>query len=64
MAGNGLPQRISRRLYRFAKSLANPVTDSRRRDFASDMIPGLVIGGNVHLTKVARAVSAGDESSH
>src|SRR5262249_7734190 len=64
MAGNGLPQRISRRLYRFAESLASPLSDSRRRGFVADMIPGLVIGGNVHLTKVARAIGEGNESIH
>jgi len=64
MAGNGLPQRIDRRLYRFADKLARPLSDSRRREFIGDMIPGLVISGHVHLTKVARAVSTGDERIH
>jgi hypothetical protein len=64
MAGNGLPKEIRRRLYTFAGGVARLFTDSRRRDFISDMIAGLTIAGHVHLSKVARAVSRGDTRIH
>lgn len=52
------------RLYTFARSLATPFTDSRRRRFLTDMIPGLVIANHVHLSKIARAVGHGIEDVH
>lgn len=64
MAGNGLTKEIRRRLYAFARGLASPFADSRRRRFVEDMIPGLVISGHVHLTKIARAISRGDAKIH
>jgi hypothetical protein len=64
MAGNGLPKEIRRRLYAFAHGIASPFTDSRRRGFIEDMIPGLLISGHVHLSKVARAVSPGNANIH
>lgn len=64
MARNGLSKEIRRRLYGFARCLARPFSDSRRRDFLQDMIPGLLISGHVHLTKVARAISPGDADIH
>jgi len=64
MAGNGMPKEIRRRLYAFARGLASPFTDSRRRGFIEDMIPGLLISGHVHLSKVARAISPGDANIH
>jgi hypothetical protein len=64
MADRGLSKEIRRRLYAFAHRLASPFTDSRRRAFIADMIPGLLISGHVHLTKVARAISAGDANIH
>lgn len=64
MAGKGLPKEIRRRLYAFARGVARPFTDSRRRRFIEDMIPGLLIGGHVHLSKVARAVSPGNANIH
>jgi hypothetical protein len=64
MAGNGLPKEIRRRLYSFAKKVASPFTDSRRRQFIKDMIAGLIIGGHVHLSKIARAISAGNDDIH
>lgn len=64
MPGNGLPKDIRRRLYGFARSLATPFSDSRRRQFITDMIPGLLISGHVHLTKVARAISGGEANIH
>jgi hypothetical protein len=53
-----------RRLYTFAQRLATPFTDSRRRRFLTDMIPGLVLANHVHLSKVARAVGQGCEDVH
>jgi DDE family transposase len=64
MAGNGLPKEARRRLYGFARKVASPLTDSRRARFVQDMIAGLVIGGHVHLSKVARAISPGDANIH
>jgi hypothetical protein len=43
------------RLYTFARQLATPLSDSRRRRFVSDMIPGLVLANHVHLSKIDRA---------
>jgi hypothetical protein len=64
MPANGLTKEIRRRLYAFARRLARPFSDSRRRAFLEDMIPGLVISGHTHLTKVARAISPGDADIH
>ena len=64
MAGNGLPKEIRRRLYAFARSVASPFSDSRRRGFIEDMIAGMTIAGHVHLSKVARAISPGDCRIH
>src|SRR6516165_9634463 len=64
MAGNGLPKEVRRRMYAFARSVARPFSDSRRFDFIQDMIPGLIISGHVHLSKIARAVHAGDTKIH
>ncbi len=64
MAGSRLPKEIRRRLYTFARQLATPFSDSRRRAFLEDMIPGLLISGHVHLAKVARAISPGDADIH
>jgi hypothetical protein len=64
MASNGLPKEIRRRLYAFARGIARPFADSRRRRFIQDMIPGLLISGHVHLTKVARAISPGNADIH
>lgn len=64
MAGKGLPKEIRRRVYSFARTVARPFSDSRRRGFLEDMIPGLIIGGHVHLSKIARAVHAGDTKIH
>ena len=64
MAGNGLPKEIRRRLYVFGRQVASPFTDSRRQRFLQDMVSGLVIGGHVHLSKVARAISHGRQDIH
>lgn len=64
MAGNGLPKQVRRRMYAFARGVARPFSDSRRRGFLEDMIPGLIISGHVHLSKIARAVYAGDTHIH
>jgi len=64
MAGNGLPKEIRRRLYAFGRQVARPFTDSRRQRFLEDMVSGLVIGGHVHLSKVARAISHGRQDIH
>ncbi len=57
MAGKGLPKEVRRRIYSFARTVARPFSDSRRAGFLEDMIPGLVISGHVHLSKIARAVA-------
>src|SRR5262245_51671127 len=49
MPGNGLPKEIRRLLYSFGRQVASPFSDSRRRRFLADMVPGLVISGHVHL---------------
>lgn len=64
MADKGVSKEIRRRLYTFARGLARPFADSRRRQFIEDMIPGLLISGQVHLSKVARAISPGDANIH
>jgi hypothetical protein len=64
MPQNGLSKEIRRRLYAFARGLARPFSDSRRRRFLEDMIPGLLISGHVHLAKVARAISPGHADIH
>jgi len=57
MAARTLCAASRRRLHGFARDLATPSPDSRRPRFVEDMVPGLVIAGHVHLTKVARALS-------
>ncbi len=64
MAGSGLSKEVRRRLYAFARDIASPFSDSRRRGLIADMIPGLLISGHVHLSKVARAISRGDADIH
>jgi hypothetical protein len=64
MAGTTLTTAIRRRLYTFAGGIARLFRDSRRQRFLADMISGLVVGGHVHLTAVARAVSRGAGSIH
>lgn len=64
MAGKGLPKEVRRRIYSFARTAARPFSDSRRAGFLEDMIPGLVISGHVHLSKIARAIYAGDTRIH
>jgi DDE family transposase len=64
MAGKGLPREVRRRLYSFGREIASPFSDTRRQRFLTDMVKGLVIGGHVHLTKVARAISDGKENIH
>jgi hypothetical protein len=64
MASTTLTTAIRRRLSTFAAGVARPFTDSRRRRFVTDMITGLVAGGHVHLTKVARATHRGDGHIH
>jgi hypothetical protein len=64
MAGTTLTTAIRRRLSTFAASVARPFTDSRRHQFVTQMITGLVAGGHVHLTKVARANHRGEGHIH
>lgn len=64
MASTTLTTAIRRRLSTFAAGVARPFTDSRRRRFVTDMITGLVAGGHVHLTKVARATHRGEAHIH
>jgi hypothetical protein len=60
MAARTFSVAVRQRLYTFAHNLATSFTDSRRRRFLEDMIPGLVIANHVHLTAIARAVSSHD----
>ena len=64
MARNGLRKEVRRRLYGFADRVARLVSDSRRQRFLREMVTGLVIGGHVHLSKIARAAGRGDEDIH
>jgi hypothetical protein len=64
MASNTLTTPIRRRLSTFAKGIARPFTDSRRRAFVEDMLSGLVAAGHVHLTAVARGISRGLGNIH
>jgi hypothetical protein len=64
MAGTALTTAVRRRLSTFAAGVARPFTDSRRHRFVTDMITGLVIGGHVHLTEVARATRRGPANIH
>jgi len=64
MPGNGMPREIRRRLYAFARGVARPFADSRRRAFLADMVAGMTIAGHVHLSKIARAISRGDTRIH
>jgi len=64
MAARSFSTCARQRLYTFARRLATPFTDSRRRRFLADMIPGLVIANHVHLSKVARAVGRGIDDVH
>ena len=64
MAGTTLTTAIRKRLSTFAAGVARSFTDSRRRRFVSDMLTGLVVGGHVHLTAVARATHRGEGSVH
>lgn len=64
MASNGLRREVRRRLYGFAGRLASSFSDGRRRRFVGEMIRGLVIGGHVHLTKIARAMGDGANNIH
>jgi len=64
MPGNGLRKEVRRRLYAFADRMARWFSDSRRQQFIREMIAGLVIGGHVHLTKIARAIGSGTTNVH
>jgi hypothetical protein len=64
MAGAAPTTAIRGRLSTFARGVARPFSDSRRRRFVADMIRGLVVGGHVHLTAVARALPGGGEHLH
>jgi hypothetical protein len=64
MTLKGLRKEVRRRLYAFADKVARWVRDSRRQRFLREMIVGLVIGGHVHLTKIARAVGSGTTNVH
>ncbi len=61
MAQTGLSATIRQRLYTFARGLASPFTDSRRRRLVQDMVAGLVVAGDVHLSKIARAACPGQD---
>jgi hypothetical protein len=59
MARDGFAKRARKALYGFARKVASLVSDSRRQRFLREMVSGLVIGGHVHLSRVARAVGNG-----
>ena len=63
-AGATLTTAIRKRLSTFAAGVARPFTDSRRRGFVTDMLTGLVAGGHVHLTEIARATHRGEANIH
>ncbi len=50
MAGGTLTTAMCGRLSTFARGVARPFSDSRRRRFVADMSGGLVVGGPVHRT--------------
>jgi hypothetical protein len=64
MAGTTLTTPIRRRLSTFARGIARPFTDSRRRGFVTDMLGGLVAAGHVHLSAIARGISRGAGTIH
>jgi Transposase DDE domain len=64
MARTCLSTLIRQRLYTFARGLASPFSDSRRRRFVQDMVAGLVIANHVHLSKIARAISRAGADIH
>jgi hypothetical protein len=64
MASTTLTTLIRRRLSTFAAGIARPFSDSRRRAFLTDMLTGLVAGGHVHLTAIARATHRGAAGIH
>jgi hypothetical protein len=64
MASTTLTTPIRRRLSTFARGIARPFTDSRRRTFIEDMLTGLVAAGHVHLTAIARGISRGAGNIH
>jgi hypothetical protein len=64
MASTTLTTPIRRRLSTFARGIARPFTDSRRRTFIEDMLSGLVAAGHVHLTAIARGISRGAGNIH
>jgi hypothetical protein len=64
MASTTLTTPIRRRLSTFARGIARPFTDSRRRNFIADMLSGLVAAGHVHLTAIARGISRGVGNIH
>src|SRR5262245_15689029 len=64
MAGTSLTTAVRRRLYTFARTVATPFTDSRRRRFPTDMLVGLVTAVHVHLTAIARGLSRGAGNIH
>jgi hypothetical protein len=64
MASTTLTTAIRRRLSTFAAGVARPFSDSRRHQFITQMITGLVAAGHVHLTKVARATHRGEANIH
>ena len=64
MASTTLTTAIRRRLSTFAAGVARPFSDSRRHQFVTEMITGLVVGGHVHLTKIARATHRTQTNIH
>ena len=57
-------QEVCQRLLGFANRVARQVSDTRRQQFLRKMIVGLVVGGHVHLSKIARAAGCGLTNVH
>jgi hypothetical protein len=64
MKRKGLRSFAEHKLYAFARNFSRRFSDTRRAQFLQHMIAGLVIGGHVHLTKIARAVATGQANIH
>jgi hypothetical protein len=55
MAPGSFSARVRQRLYTFARRLASPFADSRRRRFVHDMITGMVLANHDNLSNIVRA---------
>jgi hypothetical protein len=48
---------VRRKLYQFTRKVATVMSDTRRQRFVEEMIVGVVVGGKLYLTEVARTVN-------